>query len=55
MKKENNWFSHDQNAMRDSRITLLMSEYGFAGYGRWWHLVEMLRAEEGFLLVAFLN
>jgi hypothetical protein len=47
-KKESHWFSHDQDVMLDPKITLLMAEYDFAGYGRWWHMVELLRGSKDY-------
>ncbi|WP_276135062.1 Lin1244/Lin1753 domain-containing protein [Polluticoccus soli] len=46
MKKQSTWFSHDSNASLDPKIIALTATHGIAGYGRWWRLVEILRAEE---------
>src|SRR4051812_33460722 len=46
MKKESHWFSHDSNASADPKLVALTSQYGMAGYGRWWRLLELLRAED---------
>lgn len=46
MKKESNWFSHDSNASADPKLIALTSAQGMAGYGRWWRLIELLRAED---------
>ena len=43
-KKESYWFSHDSNAADDPRIVAMIQKYGFEGYGRWWRLLERLRA-----------
>jgi hypothetical protein len=44
--RDTKWFTHDMFATQDPKITLLMATYSFAGYGRWWHMLEILRAEE---------
>lgn len=46
MKKESQWFSHDSSASADPKLIALTSQYGMTGYGRWWRLVELLRAED---------
>ena len=43
-KKESYWFSHDSNAADDPRIVSMIQKYGFESYGRWWRLLERLRA-----------
>lgn len=34
------WFPHDIDAFGDSSIGMLVSRYGFEGYGHYWLLVE---------------
>ena len=34
------WFTHDVDAFGDSSIGMLVSRYGFEGYGHYWLLVE---------------
>lgn len=41
--KEAYYFRHDANARADERILELRAEYGWAGYGQWWAIVEQLR------------
>lgn len=43
-KKESYWFSHDCNAANNPKLLALRKKYGFEGYGRWWVLLERLRA-----------
>lgn len=46
--KESYWFSHDCNARSDAKIIAMMQHYGMEGYGRWWILLERLRAEDDY-------
>jgi hypothetical protein len=46
MKKESQWFSHDSTASADPKLIALVSQYGMTGYGRWWRVLELLRAED---------
>lgn len=46
--KESYWFSHDCNARSDAKIVAMMQQYGMEGYGRWWILLERLRAEDDY-------
>ena len=45
--KEAYYFSHDANAVRDPKIIKLLSKYGWAGYGMFWALIEMLHEQSG--------
>jgi hypothetical protein len=36
------YFSHDSNARNDERILMLRAEHGWAGYGLFWALIEMM-------------
>lgn len=47
-KKESYWFSHDCDAANNPSMVALIDKYGFEGYGRWWRLLERLRACEGY-------
>ena len=38
-------FPHDQDAHLDPAIEELIKHHGMAGYGQWWLLVELLRAQ----------
>lgn len=42
MKKDAYYFSHDANARKDEKILTLLAEHGYAGYGLYWSLVEMM-------------
>jgi len=48
MAKDAYYFSHDSNARTDPKILALISDYGMAGYGMWWVLVEILREQNGY-------
>jgi len=50
MKKETYYFSHDSNASSDPKIVQLISIYGYAGYGRYWRLIEMMREQADLML-----
>ena len=41
------YFSHDSNAMEDSKLRRLKRRCGWDGIGRWWHVCEMLALERG--------
>ncbi len=43
MAKDAYWFSHDSNARNDEKTVELRMELGWAGYGIYWALIEMLR------------
>ncbi|GAB2784461.1 hypothetical protein GCM10027275_30830 [Rhabdobacter roseus] len=44
--KNTQYFPHDYNARNDPAISILISEFGAAGYGIYWCLIEMLHEEE---------
>ena len=46
--KDKFYFSHDSNARRDPKLIALRSKRGWAGYGRFFAFVEMLREEENY-------
>ena len=48
MDKEAYWFKHDSNAKDDPKCIVLIEELGLEGYGIFWVLVEMLRAQPDF-------
>lgn len=50
MAKETYYFSHDSNAIVDTKILNMRSDYGMEGYGLFWAIIEMLRNEENYKL-----
>jgi hypothetical protein len=42
-EKDKFYFSHDSNARRDPKLIALRGKHGWAGYGRFFALVEILR------------
>ena len=46
MAKDTFYFSHDYHARDDRKITDMMWDYGVAGYGSYWVVVELLAEEE---------
>ena len=50
MAKETFYFSHDSNALTDTKILNMRADYGMEGYGLFWAIVEMLRNEEEYKL-----
>lgn len=50
MAKETYYFSHDSNAITDTKILNMRADYGLEGYGLFWVLIEMMRNEEGYKL-----
>ncbi len=50
MSKETYYFSHDSNAITDTKILNMRADYGLEGYGLFWAIIEMLRNEEDYKL-----
>ena len=50
MAKETYYFSHDSNAITDTKILNMRADYGLEGYGLYWAIIEMLRNEESYKL-----
>ena len=50
MAKETYYFSHDSNAITDTKILNMRADYGLEGYGLFWVLIEMMRNEENYKL-----
>ena len=50
MGKESYYFSHDSNAITDTKILNMRADYGLEGYGLYWAIIEMLRNEEDYKL-----
>ena len=44
MKENAYYFPHDYAAANDTKIIILVHEYGAAGYGIYWSIVELLHA-----------
>lgn len=50
MAKETYYFSHDSNAITDTKILNMRADYGLEGYGLYWAIIEMMRNEEDYKL-----
>lgn len=50
MAKETYYFSHDSNAITDTKILNIRADYGLEGYGLFWAIIEMLRNKEKYKL-----
>lgn len=50
MAKETYYFSHDSNAITDTKILNMRADYGLEGYGLFWAIIEMMRNEESYKL-----
>lgn len=50
MAKETYYFSHDSNALTDTKILNMRADYGLEGYGLYWAIIEMMRNEENYKL-----
>lgn len=50
MAKETFYFSHDSNAITDTKILNMRADYNLEGYGLYWAIIEMLRNEENYKL-----
>lgn len=48
MAKDAYYFSHDMNARSDIKIMSMRSVYGSEGYGWFWIIIELMRAEEDY-------
>lgn len=44
--KDTYYFQHDYNSSNDPKISALIGDFGPAGYGIWWQIVELLHQEE---------
>jgi len=53
MSKAAFYFSHDSGASRDPKCAALISDFGPAGYGLWWMIVEALSEEDGYKFKKF--
>lgn len=50
MAKDTFYFQHDYNSRNDERILELRAEFGAAGYGVWWMLLESIaETDDGYL------
>lgn len=47
--KDAYYFRHDSNARHDPKMLILAKEYGMAGVGRFWCLIEILREQEDYV------
>ena len=50
MPKDTYWFKHDYNAKSDIKIKAVIVKFGWQGYGWFWLLIELLRAEDDYKL-----
>lgn len=50
MAKETYYFSHDSNALTDTKILNMRADYGLEGYGLYWVIIEMMRNEDDYKL-----
>jgi len=55
MAKESYYFSHDSNAITDTKILNMRADYGLEGYGLYWCIIEMMRNEENYMLKIIKN
>lgn len=55
MPKETYYFSHDSNALTDTKILNMRADYGLEGYGLFWVIIEMMRNEEDYKLYSNKN
>lgn len=50
MSKDAYYIKHDCNSRRDIKIMAMLSEYGMAGYGMYWTIVEIMREQNNYKL-----
>ena len=36
------WFKHETDAIHSEKLTRLINEFGFEGYGRFWRIMEIV-------------
>lgn len=48
--KDAYYFSHDANALSDTKILNMCADYGFESYGLFWAIIEQLRCEKNYEL-----
>lgn len=48
MPKDAYYFKHDAYARHDHKCKSLINKHGWAGYGKYWAIVEMLRESSGY-------
>lgn len=48
--KDSLYFSHDGDARNDLKIKALIKRYGIEGYGIYWIILELMRAQENYKL-----
>ena len=48
--KETYYFSHDSNAITDTKILNMRADYEMEGYGLYWAIIEMMRNEDDYKL-----
>lgn len=53
MKKDAYYFSHDSNASSDPKCSALIHDFGMAGYGLYWAIIEILHQQKGGKLEKF--
>lgn len=41
------WFPHDTDAFEDPKVRRLVRRFGYAGYGMWWRICELMGRAEG--------
>lgn len=46
MASTQKYFSHDVDALNDPKISIMIDDWGMAGYGYWWTLLEKLADNE---------
>jgi hypothetical protein len=52
MAKQAYYFSHDSNAKDDPKIIKLRIKHGWKGYGIFWAIIELLRDQDSFTMLA---
>lgn len=50
MKEQSYFFSHDVDAFEDIKIKKLYRKFGYEAYGLFWHILEILRKQENYML-----
>lgn len=50
MAKDTYYFSHDYNPMSDPKMSALVGEFGAAGYGVFWRIIEILHEDESHVI-----
>jgi hypothetical protein len=53
-EKDSKWFRHDGDALEDPKIMMLVTQFGWEGFGLYWMLIQRLVLQPDYTLPVFL-